>query len=251
MTQSSEKIALADLEYRFQCVRNLSELNAALQAFLAGFSIKTFSFTYYSYYPNSLNKLKYDFASENFAVWHKHYISENYEEVDSTLDDVYQTNLPRFWVLSEQLKAASSPKEKQMRLDSIAFGAEKGLSIPIHGPQEDFAILLVVQMRGETCLNRWYELQYELFSAAYYYYSYLQSHLLKIQQPVEKFDLNKREIQCLNLIAKQHKVADIAKKLNITERTVNYHIQRVNKKLGTKNKYQSVAKAIQKGLISG
>ena len=251
MNHSPRKITLIDLEYHFQQARTIAELNAALQQYLAGFAITTFSFTYYSYYPNSLNKLKYDFASDDFSVWHKHYISENYEEIDSTLDKVYQTNLPQFWDLQEQLKTATTPKEKQMRLDSIAFGAEKGLSIPIHGPQEDFANLLLVQMRGQSCLDVWQHLQYEFFTTAYYYYSYLQPLLLKIQEPIEKFDLNKREMQCLHLIAKQHSVADIATKLNITERTVNYHIQRANKKLGTKNKHQSVAKAIQKGFIKG
>lgn len=41
----------------------------------------------------------------------------------------------------------------------------------------------------------------------------------------------------------------ISKELNITERTVNYHIQRLNKKLGVKNKYQAVIKALNKGIL--
>lgn len=247
--QVPEQFSLFDLECQFKSARTILELNLALKQYLAQHTITTFSFTYYSYYPNALNKLKYDFSSDNFSIWHKHYISENYEEIDSTLKDVYKMSLPTFWELQQQLKAATTPKEKQMRLDSIDFGAEKGLSIPIHGPQEDFAILLLVQMRGETCLDNWHVLQYELFTAAYYYYSYLQLQLLKAQPPSEKFHLNKRGLQCLLLTAKQYSVAAIAKKLNITERTVNYHIQRINKKLGTKNKYQSVAKALQKNLI--
>jgi LuxR family transcriptional activator of bioluminescence operon len=100
-------------------------------------------------------------------------------------------------------------------------------------------------MRGENCLDHWQALQYELFVVGYYYYSYLQPLLLKNQTPVEKFDLSQREIQCLILIAKQYPVKLIAENLHITERTVNYHIQRLNKKLGVKNKYQAVAKALQ------
>ena len=194
--------------------------------------------------------MKYDFATSNFKTWHEHYLGENYEEIDSTLESVYQATLPQFWDLQQQLKDSTSEKEKQMRLDSIAFGSEKGLSIPIHGPQEDFANFLVVQMRGETCLNHWQDIQYELFAAAYFYYSYLQKFLLKTQPPVAKHQLTSREIQCLVLIAKQYPVSMIAKSLHITERTVNYHIQRLNKKLGTKSKYQSVAKALKEGLIS-
>ena len=37
--------------------------------------------------------------------------------------------LPVFWDLHDQLANAATKREKQMRLDSIAFGIEKGLSI--------------------------------------------------------------------------------------------------------------------------
>lgn len=242
-------ISLMDLERSFKNAKNINELNLVLQHYLNDAGISTFAFTYYSYYPNSLNKVKFDFASSNYIAWHNHYISEGYEEVDSTLEDVYKTTLPTFWDLQTQLKSAKSAKEKKMRLDSIKFGIERGLSIPIHGPQEDFAILLLAEMRNENSLKYWHEEQYKFFSVAYYYYSYLQPLLLKIQSPTTKFNLKKREIQCLLLIAKECSVAQIAKKLHITERTVNYHIQKINKKLGTKNKYQSVSKAIQKKLI--
>lgn len=228
---------------------SLPQLNEALERYLRGLGIKTFAFTYHSYYPNSLNKLKYDFSSTNLAIWHKHYISEHYEDVDTTLDVVYRTSIPIFWDLQQQLKEAKTPREKQMRLDSIQYGTEKGLSIPIHGPQEDFAILMVAQMRGEDCLENWQELQYELLSAAYYFYVFLQRQLLKNIVPEKKERLLKRDIQCLTLLAKQYSNEAIAQALNITERTVNYHIQRLNKKLGTNNKYQSVIKALNKGLI--
>jgi len=240
---------LLALEKKFKAAREVATLNEALVEYLNDLGISTFSFTYYSYHPNSLNKLKYDFASANYAVWHKHYQEEHYEEVDATMETVYRTCLPTFWDVQTQLKESTSARERQMRLDSIAFGAEKGLSIPIHGPLEDFATFVLVQMHGETCLNQWQTIQYQLFTAGYYYYWYLQQQLLKHQTPVEKYQLNKREIQCLQLIAEQLSVAAIAKRLHITERTVNYHIQRLNKKLGTKNKYQSLAKALQKGLI--
>ncbi len=134
-----------------------------------------------------------------------------------------------------------------MRLASIEFGSVKGLSIPVHGPQEDFAILLVVQTRGQHCLDNWQALQYEIFSAAYYFY--LQQRLLKNIPAIERHQLKKREIQCLTLIAKQYSIEAMANALNITEHTVNYHIQRLNKKLGTQNKYQSVIKALNIGLI--
>lgn len=244
-----EKMTLFELQASLKAARSIPDLNAALQKFLLSYHITTYSFTYYSYYPNSLNKLKYDFATPNFEDWHKHYIGEHYEEIDTTLEKSYRLTLPVFWDLETQIKQATTAREKKMRLDSLDYGTEKGITIPIHGPREDFATFVVFQMQGENCLEQWHELEYILFVAGYYYYAYLQPQLLKTQEPVEKFQLNKREMQCLVLIAKQYSMNAIAKNLNITVRTVNYHIQRLNKKLGTKNKYQSVAKALQNGLI--
>lgn len=241
---------ISEFEILLKTARTPDQLDMILQNQLAKMGIYTFSFTYYSRHTNSLNKLKHDFASANFRIWHQHYLDQHYEEVDSTLEKVHQSNLPTFWDLQQQLKEAKTLRERQMRLDSIAFGAVKGLSIPIHGPQEDFASFLVVQMQGENCLEHWQKLQYELFLIGYYYYSYLQPLLLKTKKPEQNNQLNKRHAQCLHLIAQQYSVKDIAKKLNITERTVNYHIQRLNKKMGTKNKHQSVIKALQKGLIT-
>ncbi len=42
---------------------------------------------------------------------------------------------------------------------------------------------------------------------------------------------------------------DIAKIMAITERTVNYHIQTINKILAASNKHQAVTKAIEQGII--
>lgn len=240
---------LSDFESLLQQAKTLADLNLALKKILSAFGVHTFAFTYYSYYPNSLNKLKYEFATENYILWHNYYVSEGYEEIDANTDVVYHTNLPLFWDNVLLMKKATSPRELEMRKDSLAFGIEKGISIPVHGPNEDFAILLLVQMRGEKGLNHATELQYTFFAIAYYYYCYLQKLLLRLQKPKHKAKLSARELQCLILTAKNYSVAEIAENLKITERTVNYHIQRLNKKLGVKNKYQAVIKARQKDLF--
>lgn len=241
---------LLNFEKALKAATSVRQLEQQLEQYLTSVGIDNFAFTYYSYYPNSLNKIKYSFASSHYMTWHEHFVSEGYDDIDSTLDEVYQTILPIYWNLSQQLQEAKTPREIQMRQDSIAFGIEEGLSIPVHGPQEDFAILVLIKRREQNYLGDWEELQHKLFPVAYYYYYYLQKQLLLEQSSTpEKNQLNPREVQCLTLVAKQYSVTKIAKTLNITERTVNYHIQRLNKKLGTKNKYQSVIKALQKNLI--
>lgn len=229
---------------------SLEALNKNLEDYFSAHNILHYSFTYYSYHPNSKNKLKYEHCSHQFQLWHDHYISENYEDIDSTLTLTYKKTMPIYWDVKQQLEQAKTERERKMRRDAIEYGAEKGLCIPIHGPNEDFATFLVVQMQGETCLNDWANLQFELLAAAHCYYHYLQNHLLNALEPYNKYHLSKREMQCLTLTAQRCTVPEIAEKLFITERTVNFHLQRVNKKLGVRNKHQAVLKALEKQILT-
>ena len=242
-------MTLSEFEQALISASSLTLLKRILSQYLQQYGINSFAFTYYSYYPKSIHKLKYHFSSAEYELWHQHYIDQGYEDTDTTLDDVYQSVLPIFWDVKAQLKTARSQREKKMREDSLKYGVEKGLSIPIHGPEEDFAIILLLQMRGENWLEKSMHVKHELLSAAYLYYQYLQPFFLKDTAEHPIYQLSERETQCLMLLAKQFSLQAMAKELKLTERTVNYHIQRLNKKLGTKNKYQTVIKAIKKGLL--
>lgn len=241
---------LVDFEQVLQRAVTTTELNQVLTTYLASFGITTFSFTYYAYHPNAKAKIKYDFASPSLKLWHEHYLVENYDEIDTNLDSGYREVLPVSWDIQEQINNARSRREKQMRLDSLKFGAEKGLSIPIHGPHDDFANLMVEQMRGQKCMENVAAIKLELLAAAYCYYHFLRKLLLKQAVAEEKLALSKREMQIMLLVAQGYPVAAISKSLAITERTVNFHIQRVNKKLGTNNKYQSVATLLEHKILN-
>lgn len=241
---------LLRLENELVQAKTVTDCDGALSRYLASKGINTFSFTYYAYHPNSANKLKYDMSSPNFKVWHQHYLEEQYNDIDSTLSFVYNNHLPIYWNLEQQLAQATSTSERKMRLDSIAFGAESGLSIPIHGPHNNFAVLLLVQMQNEQCNLQQAKEQYEFFVAAHHYYHYIQAHLLEEVSANQIFCLTQREIQCLLLIAKEYSVKEMAQQLELSERTINFHIQKINKKLAVKNKYQALAKAIAAQLLT-
>lgn len=241
---------LAEFEQRLIQAQSIDACDKELSWFLNQNGIQTFSFTYYAYHPQSASQLKYDMCSDNFRSWHRHYLEEQYNNIDSTLRFVYQSHLPIYWNLKQLLAQAQNEEERQMRLDSMAFGAEAGLSIPVHGPHNNFAILLLVQMKGEAINIHQSCWQHLFFMAAHLYYYYLQIHLLDELTEPETYRITQRELQCLLLIAQQLSVKEMAQQLEITERTVNFHIQKMNKKLGTKNKYQSLNKAIALKLLT-
>lgn len=233
----------------FANANDLQDGYEILKELLTRYNIRTFAFTYYAYHPHSKNKLKYDCCSVNWKRWHQHYIEEGYETIDTTLSNVYQDSLPIMWDLKTQLKEAKNERERQMRLDGITFGADKGISIPIHGPNDDFAVFLLVQMKNENCLENWGNIQDELMLLAQAYYQFVKRLLILNVSHSNQYQLNNRELQCILLTAKKRSVHEIANFLKIKERTVNFHIQNANKKMGVQNKYQSVAKAIEKGII--
>jgi LuxR family transcriptional activator of bioluminescence operon len=134
----------------FKTALNIQELNHQLEAALSLLNIHTFSYSHYTYHPRSKQKLKYEYCSKNFLPWHEYYLSEQHEEIDTTLHACYLSTEPFIWMLDEQLAQAKTSKERQMRIDSINFGIQGGISIPIHGPNNDFAHLVLIQMNKDN-----------------------------------------------------------------------------------------------------
>ncbi len=64
------------------------------------------------------------------------------------------------------------------------------------------------------------------------------------------FALSQRERHCLSLAARGMTSNDIAVKLGITERTVNFHFGNAIDKLGALNRNEAVARAIAHNLLS-
>lgn len=219
----------------------IKELEAVLNRYLSSFGFSSYAFTYYAQHVKSGSKLQYEFASKALKPWHEHYIKNNYADSDRTLDADYHRGLPEFWDIELQLKQAKSLREQQIRSESLEFGLRKGLSIPMYGPNGDFVSLTLHQRVGETNLEHYQSQQYEWTLAAYYYYFYVKKIIL-LEQQSTKIHLTRREKQCLNLTSRDWSVEQIAAELKISLRTVHFHIQNANRKLGVRNKYHAVLK---------
>jgi DNA-binding CsgD family transcriptional regulator len=213
---------------------------AILNEYLLGFGICSYAFTYYSGHIKSGRKLKFHCVSATLRPWHLHYLEQQYADVDRTLEDSQMASLPQLWDVYEQLRLAKHKREQRIRLESIEFGIHKGLSIPVHGPNHDFVNLVLHQRQNESCLQNSDILQYEWLSATHIFYNHIVKILDLNSNAPDK--LTTREKQCLAYTAKLWRVQQIAKQLKISPRTVNFHIQNANKKLGTNSKYQSVYK---------
>ncbi len=209
---------IEELEKALQSFKNTSSidaLNNLLLVALADFHIHTFSFTYYQQHPKSTQRIKYHFCSPSYLPWHEHYLNQQYNDIDTTLHSVSKSILPLPWNLKEKTYCAKSQQEQQMRLDSIAFGATGGASIPIHAPDIEFGCMNLVQMKDETWLETLKQTQKNLQTLAIHYFEHLRAHTFHKSFASQNAHLSPREQQCLSLTKKRYSVEEIANHLSI------------------------------------
>lgn len=222
--------------------KTTAQASAILRTYLADFHIRSYAFTYYSKHIKSGSELRFHCVSEPLRPWHLHYLEQQYADVDRTLEAYHTSVLPVFWDVRTQLQQAKNTREQRVRLESIEFGIDKGLSIPVYGPHQDFVSLTLHQRSRESCLQDYTLHQYEWQSAACIFYHHIRRILNLDHTPASPYKLTRREEQCIKLTAKGWRVERIAMELSISPRTVNFHIQNANKRLGTHNKYQTAYK---------
>ncbi len=237
-------MTLNNLVTQLNHARDPKAAEKAFENYLAALGIFHFAFTYYLKHTKTGSRLHYDYVSKALQPWHQYYLEQKYADVDRTLEEGHAQTLPLFWDVKIQLTQAKNKRERRIREESIEYGIDIGLSIPIHGPNGDFASLTLHQCQKEHGLRNYQENQFIWMIAAQLFYHTIRR--LTYTESSTKMNLTKREQQCLTLTAKSWRVEQIAKELKISPRTVNFHIQNANKKLGTNNKYQSAYLLLEK-----
>lgn len=213
------------------------------------YGIDTFAMTcYHKYGTAGQSIVKYSYTSDRYRIWHEHYYTQKFYEVDTTSEYSKKCGMPIFWDIATQIEMAKNSREKEMRLDSDRFGLVRGLSIPVNSHDGEQSILMLSEMKGQNWLDKRDAVEHDLLCVAHYYDGFLRKALLKeIGAAVGEVVLSTRQMQCLKLIARNYSVAEMASTMSITERTVNFHIQNMNKSLGVHSKYAAVAKAQELG----
>ena len=240
---------LLDFMAAVQRAPSIAELDRLLKHYLEGLGFSGYTFSYFGRTRGRGQELHHEVVSQKMRVWHDYYHEEQHDNTDSTHHAVYKSLLPIFWSVAEQLKDSKTMKERKMRESSLKFGVMAGLSIPLHGPGGDFAELTLRQFQGEECMKDWASHQQEWLFAALAYFNCLREQIIVSQVSATGL-LTTREMQCLNLLAENYAVAEIANRLSMSERTVNFHIQNINHKFKVRNKYEALSKAKELGVIA-
>jgi DNA-binding CsgD family transcriptional regulator len=190
--------------------------------------------------------------SDHTPAWVQIYDQRAYVEIDPRVHAGLETSLPVIW--DQGTFRGKSAATDQFLDAAMSYGIASGVAIPVRGslghgsltalssgsPAYDAARLADVNRRlGEIvifaqCLN-------EIFSAAI-----LQRGLAPLSRGTP---LSGRERECLTLASRGFTSEDIAGRLKISPRTVEFHFAGIRGKLAALNRQEAIAKAMAAGLI--
>ena len=179
-------------------------------------------------------------------AWREHYDKNSYLAIDPVITRSLTTILPFDW---DELDK-SDPRIAQLFREAAEHGLRHGFSVPVHGGHGEGGVLSLA--RPQPPLPRDVAERQHLFQQAQWFATLLQTKLrgfVHEEADAPTRPLTRRERDCLRLAAEGHSAVDIARMLRIAERTVVFHLNHAEQKLGATRRQQAVARGVALGQI--
>ncbi len=206
-------------------------------------------FIYGARIPTSFVKPYFIFISGYPKEWRDHYTANNYMVVDPTVQYCSQNITPMSWDGVSKLEK-THPEIKRFMSEARDFGIISGVSFPVHTAQGDFAML---SLSSEESQSRSDKKIQQVLPLGHLFTAYLHETVRRVFDSevlsLGKVDLTSREKECLLWATEGKTTWETSQILNISERTVTFHLQNVQGKLGVNNRQQAVARAVSLGII--
>ena len=174
---------------------------------------------------------------------------------DVTSDPLYRRALrevtPIFW-------RDLAPYEPAWIAHARKFGLATGVTLPVHGPGSRWSSLSLVKNRCgagaehdiKVALGKCHLLAVFVHDVAERIIKNLVGSAIPAgQRRSESWGLTERERDCLIWIAAGKTIADTASILQVTQRTVVFHLVNARRKLGVANSHHAIMKAVSLGYI--
>jgi DNA-binding CsgD family transcriptional regulator len=206
-------------------------------------------FIYAASVPTSFVKPSLIIISGYAREWREHYNDRHYMGVDPTVAWCAHNILPLNWG-SLEAKAPGNPQLHRFMNEARDFGLSSGISFPIHTAQGDSAMLSLAspEQHGKAQPRILEAMPYgQLFTA--YLHETVRRVFADQMLPVSRVELTPREQECLLWVTEGKTTWETSQILNISERTVTFHLQNTVEKLGVVNRQQAVARAVAMGII--
>jgi DNA-binding CsgD family transcriptional regulator len=180
--------------------------------------------------------------------WVEHYDKNNYLQVDPVMLDAPGHSTPMHWGTREHRKKVT-PRQKQFLNEAAEMGLCQGTAIPIHAAGGEFGLVSIAvdaTPRQFSTLMRSHLHQMHLLSL--YYHAHVAEHFISTEN--QKVSVTARERECLLWSAQGKSSWEISEILEISEATVNFHMQNAMRKLEVYSRPHAIVKAVMLGIIT-
>ncbi len=147
----------------------------------------------------------------------------------------------------------ATDRQHQLYEDACSYGARSGIALPHHGPNGEFGILCFAADFRQTEKSR-QRVMRDIPELACFrdFIVEVFSDFRKKPSPLAKegIELTARELECMKWCASGKSSWDIARLMNCTEATVNYHFTNIRRKFGASSRRMAIIKAIRMGFIA-
>lgn len=205
-----------------------------------GYKFFAFSTTYQTK-NNQLNTVRHN----NYpTIWNKYYEQKNLSSVDPVVAHCNHSMLPIMW--SETLFSKVPSLWEALE----THGLQHGWSQSLH--DEESGLCSILSLARSHCpitaLELYENLGFSVFMCRHLHALIAQSLPKKMLKPPAAH-LSPREIDILELAAAGKTAEESARILNLSARTIHFHIQNVIFKLGVSNKIAAIIAAIKAGYL--
>ena len=210
-----------------------------------------FGFDYFIYgavYSNSLTKPRITVINGFPQEWWDNYSAQNYIKIDPVVSHFINRITPLDWKQIDQ--AAENKEVKIFMSDAHDFDLKSGVSFPAHGNRNESAVVSLVAGREYSETK---DLIYRVFPYGQLVTAYIHEAARRVFEKekilVDPIHLTQREKECLTWTAEGKTAWEISQILDISERTVIFHLTNAATKLNVSNKAQAVARAVSESII--
>ena len=185
--------------------------------------------------------------------WVLRYDQRAYIEADPRVLLLWDSTLPLVW--DQATVRGMSKKSDDFLDDALRYGIASGVCMPLRDESGTRVILALNSAIPRIDGARRHQISRilgDVVVLAHYFHELFMKSVVRRGVPsrVTGMPLSGRERQCLGLAARGMTSEDIAFKLGICTRTVQYHFDSIRSKLAAANRQEAVARAIKDGLIN-
>lgn len=166
--------------------------------------------------------------------------------VDPVLLGTYEQSGPVFWDEAFDSVPPDTPQARYVEDVVYALGMRSGVSCGYRGSRGQFSVLSMACREDAPDMQRYLRAVTPRVMLAGAWLHDSATRLL-VEDPAQT--VTPRERQCLLWCAEGKTARETGELLNITERTVTFHLRNVSAKLRVNSRQQAVARAVSLGVI--